>query len=109
MDAVCPDPGQGRACRGGAGGDHELVEALPPLPAGGQVADQYGAAVEVDLQDLMAGAGVDGVVVAELLRGAGDQLRGVGDVLADEVGNAAGRIRGVVTAFEGHDLQLLPG
>ena len=103
------DPGQWRAGRGGPGGDHELIETLPGLPAGGQVAHEHGAAVQVDLQDLVTGAGVDGVVVAELLRGTGDQLRGVGDVLADEVRDPAGRIRGVVAPLEGHDLQLVLG
>ena len=45
VDAPRVDPRQRRPGRGGAGGDHELVEAFPALPTGARLAHQHGPPV----------------------------------------------------------------
>ena len=55
----------------------------------------------------MANPGLDRVIVDELLRSAGDQGVQVPDDVADEVGDAARRVRGVAAALERDDLQVI--
>ncbi len=64
------------------------------------------ARVEVDRGDLVPHADVDAVPIAERLRCAGDELLEVLDLTADEIRDAARRVRGVVPSLERHDLHV---
>jgi hypothetical protein len=63
------------------------------------------ARVEVDRHDLVADAHVD-AALAVLLRAADDEPLAVGEVLRDEVRDAARGVRRVRAALEGDDLEV---
>jgi hypothetical protein len=68
LDAEHPvgvDPGHGRADRGRAGGDQQLVVAVLGLLAGVEVADGDGPRVGVDADHLVAGPHVDVLLLPE--------------------------------------------
>ena len=88
----------------GAGRDDELVEGLGRLAAAA-VAHRQRARGEVDREDLAARAHVDAVVTVAL-RSAADQPARVLDDAADEIRDAAGRVRGERAALERDDLKL---
>ena len=100
------DAGDVGTDRRAAGGHERLVE---PEAEGAIVLDRVHldlTRVEVDRGDLVPHAHVDALPITELLRRAGDEPLEVLDLTADEIRDAARRVRGVVPALERDDLHV---
>ena len=111
LDTEDPDgvtAGKGRSHRHGAGGQDQVVEALPVAAAGGQVTHRHRPGLEVDRLHVGEHAQVDAVGPMRL-RCPGDQPLPVGDVAGHPVGDAAGRIGAVGPTLEGDHLELVAG
>src|SRR5688500_4311431 len=90
-----------------AGSDQQLIEARHDVGAVVEIADLNRPGIEVDPRYLVADADVDRLFLAELLWLTDDQRIDVVYDLADEVRDAAGRVRGVMAALECEDLELV--
>ena len=105
-DAVGVDARDVRARRHRARRHYELVEGLVALAAvGGEVAHAHASLVDVDGDDLVAGAHVDAVLAVFIGRTRHEPLD-VRQEVPDEVRDAARRVRRVGTALERDDLEV---
>ncbi len=95
------------AYRAAPGRDQELVEAHAQGAVLVEGADLDGSIVKVDRRHLVSGTDVDPQPIAELLRGARNELVDALDLTADEVGDAARGVRGVPTPLERDDLHVV--
>ena len=98
--------GQRRPRRDCASSDDELVVGLSVILPGGPVVHGDSACVHVDRGHLAAHPQVNGLLVAEDRRLAGDEPVRAGHVARDQVRNAARRVGRVLALLEGDDLQV---
>ncbi len=106
MHVVVVDAGEVGPDRNASRRDQRLVETEPE---GAVVLDRAHldlACVDVEPDDLVAHPDVDAEPVAELLRRPCDEFAELSDLAADEVRDAARRVRGVVAALERDDLHV---
>ena len=85
-----------------------MIKGFPPLCLLFRRSDKDPAVLQIDINDLVEDPGVDAVIVPEFFRGDRDELPDVVDNLADIVGNASSRVRGVGPFLESNDIQVRP-